>query len=153
MLFPGEYIAVTSAPEALCRQYACLGRVERVTIPALSADAGRVGLLSLEGQLLDEVAWDRKFHAPELIVTKGVSFERLDFSASGLEGPNWHSAASTAGYSTPDTPILTGPVEMPAVNGVPWRRQPSVRTTTVPMILPGSAGHSRNRISARYPHL
>lgn len=101
LLFPGEFIALSPAPEALCRQYACLGRVERASLPALSAEAGKLGLFSREGRLLDEAAWDRKFHAPEVVVTKGVSFERLDFGAAGLEGANWHSAASTAGFATP----------------------------------------------------
>lgn len=101
LLFPGEYLALNSSPEALCRQYACLGRMEYAALPALAAEAGRLGLFSRDGQLIDEVSWDRKRHAPELMVTKGVSFERLDFRASGLAPANWHSAASTAGFATP----------------------------------------------------
>ncbi len=101
LLFPGEYLALHPAPEALCRQYACLGRLEAAPLPALGAEAGRLGLFTKEGILLDEASWNRARHAPELAVTKGVSFERLDFGASGLEAANWHSAASTAGYATP----------------------------------------------------
>lgn len=101
ILFPGEYLALHPAPEVLCRQYTCLGRVEAASLPALGAEAGQLGLFTKEGTLLDEASWNRARHAPELAITKGVSFERLDFSVSGLEAANWHSAASTAGYATP----------------------------------------------------
>ncbi|WP_341838556.1 lamin tail domain-containing protein [Chitinophaga pollutisoli] len=101
LLFPGQFLALSPGPEALCRQYACLGAMEYVSLPALSAESGQLGLFALSGALLDEVTWDRKRHSPELSVTKGVAFERLDMGISGLEPGNWHSAASTAGFATP----------------------------------------------------
>lgn len=101
LLFPGEYLALSAAPEALCRQYACLGRVEAATVPALSAESGGIGLFSVDGRLIDEAMWDRKLHDPGLAITKGVAFERLDFNMPGIAPANWHSAASTAGFGTP----------------------------------------------------
>ncbi len=99
LLLPGEYIAFSEDAAALCRHYACLGRLENVpALPSMPQDEGTVVLLRADGEVIDGFSYKKSMHAGVLHDTKGVSLERL-WMEQGMG--SWHSAASTAGYATP----------------------------------------------------
>lgn len=102
LLLPGEYVAFSENAAALCRYYACLGRLEGVpALPSMPQDDGTVVLLRADGGVIDEFSYKRSMHAGVLQDTKGVSLERLWMEEKTQAHGNWHSAASTAGYATP----------------------------------------------------
>ncbi|RAJ01691.1 lamin tail-like protein [Chitinophaga skermanii] len=103
LLLPGEYVAITTNKAGICRAYACLQMANFSQIPSLPsypATSGNVVLTNSIGEVLDEFAYHKDFHAPQIVNTQGVSLEKLHWEL-GNNRENWHSAASTAGYATP----------------------------------------------------
>lgn len=102
LLMPGDYIAFSEDAASVCRQYACLGRLENTAaLPSMPQDEGTVVLLRADGLVVDEVSYNKAMHAGIFYDTRGVSLERLWMDKPAQEPGNWHSAASTAGYATP----------------------------------------------------
>src|SRR5690606_10142503 len=96
----GEHMAWSTEP-ALCRFFTC-GAVQRIAaLPTLPPDEGNIVLLRADGQVIDEVAYNKSWHHGVLQHTKGVSLERLHPDYPSGDPHNWHSAAATAGYATP----------------------------------------------------
>ncbi|MGN7719837.1 lamin tail domain-containing protein [Chitinophaga sp. 22620] len=118
LLMPGEHIAFTEDVPALCRYYACPGRVETIpALPSMPQDAGTIVLLKADGLVLDEFSYHKNMHAGILHDTRGVSLERLMMEQPAQEPGNWHSAASAAGYATPGYRNSQHAPEMP---GAEW---------------------------------
>jgi hypothetical protein len=104
VLFPGDYIAVTEAPEALHLHYLVQDpdAVLRLSaLPSFPDDEGHALLLNRNGTIIDEVPYSDKWHFPLIANAEGVSLERLNPDKPSEQPDNWHSAASTAGYGTP----------------------------------------------------
>lgn len=100
LCMPGDHLAWSPEP-ALCRFFTC-GAVQRIAaLPTLPPDEGNIVLLRADGQVIDEMAYNKSWHHSVLQQTKGISLERLhpDYPSGDLH--NWHSAAATAGYATP----------------------------------------------------
>ncbi|MGX5817933.1 lamin tail domain-containing protein [Chitinophaga lutea] len=101
LLLPGEYLAFTADPGAICRNYTCKGRLEQISsLPTLPPDRGEIILLRRDGRIIDMFAYDDGLHFPTLASTKGVSLERLRPDRPATARYNWHSAAggATPGY-------------------------------------------------------
>lgn len=77
----------------------CFQQVAR--IPSFNNDDDYVVLLNENLEILDELYYAEKMHTPFLANKKGVSLERVSFSAPTNATGNWHSASSDAGYGTP----------------------------------------------------
>lgn len=58
-------------------------------------------LMSRQGVVVDQMAFDESMHDPLLKVTKGVSLERVSWEVPSSQSDNWHSAAASVGYGTP----------------------------------------------------
>jgi hypothetical protein len=100
LCMPGDHIAYSSGP-ALCRYYSC-GSVQPIAaLPTLPPDEGSIVLMRSDGQVIDEVQYNKSWHHGVLQQTKGVSLERLHPGYPSNDPHNWHSAAATAGYATP----------------------------------------------------
>ncbi len=104
LIFPGEYVVVTTDAASLQREYLVQnpGWVFTVSsLPSMPDDKGFALLLNLQGSVVDEVNYDRSWHFKLIDNEDGVSLERIDPDAPSQDAGNWTSAASTAGYGTP----------------------------------------------------
>jgi hypothetical protein len=103
LLFPGDYLVLTSDPEAVKGQYIAANPDAFITvnnIPSFPDDAGSVIILNAQGNIVDEVDYSDKWQFPLISNTKGVSLERINYDATSLQA-NFHSAATSSGYGTP----------------------------------------------------
>ena len=103
LLFPGDYF-VLSASGALVKQNYVAKNPDNfidITMPSYSDDKGVVVLLNSSGLIIDELAYDAKWHFGLLDNVEGISLERVDYNKQTQNALNWHSAASTVGYGTP----------------------------------------------------
>ena len=103
LLFPEEFISVTTDPVSVKSQYITLNPdafLKTKTLPSFSNDKGNVIILNQQGNIIDEVSYSDKWHFPLLHNTQGVSLERIDYHSSSIQS-NFHSAATTVGFATP----------------------------------------------------
>jgi CHU_C Type IX secretion signal domain len=103
LLFPGEFMVLSTDPEAVKNQYLTQNPdafLKVNSMPSTPNDKGHVILLNQQGLIIDEVAYSEKWHFPLIQNPKGVSLERLDYNGPSAQS-NFHSAASSVGYGTP----------------------------------------------------
>lgn len=105
LLFPGDYVAMTSDPEGIFDKYrvAFPEAIAGMTgFPVLGDDAGTVIIARKDNmEILDKVEYNKEMHYPLLTTTEGVSLERTKPDLPSDDKGNWHSAAETAGFATP----------------------------------------------------
>lgn len=104
LIFPEDHIVVTIDPGSLAREYLvknpdCVFIVS--SSPSMPDDKGFAILLDQQGNVVDEVNYNKNWHFKLLHNDEGVSLERIDPNGPSQDAVNWHSAASTAGYGTP----------------------------------------------------
>jgi len=83
LIFPGDYVLISGST------------------PSMPDDKGIIVLLDQQGQVIDELSYDEKWHFRLITNTEGVSLERIDANAPTQNKDNWTSAASDAGFGTP----------------------------------------------------
>ncbi len=103
-LLPGNYLLLTKDTNQVFPFYTierpeCFLQMEK--IPSYNNDKDYVVLLDETMQIIDELFYTEKMHAPLLANKKGIALERISFSAPTNDAKNWHSASSLAGYGTP----------------------------------------------------
>ncbi|TSA42609.1 MAG: hypothetical protein D4R55_02285 [Chitinophagaceae bacterium] len=104
LLLPGMYVVVTADASLVKRDYICLNPesfTEPSSMPSFNDDQGDVVLLNEQGKIVDELAYDAKWHFKLIDNPEGVSLERINVDAPTQQSDNWHSAASSVGYGTP----------------------------------------------------
>jgi hypothetical protein len=104
LVFPGDYMAFTENKLVLQQHYFLKepGAVHQLpSLPSFPDDKGNVLLVNYRGDIVDEVAYDQKWHFALLSDKNGVALERIDPEGPSQDKHNWHSAAATAGYGTP----------------------------------------------------
>ena len=103
-IFPGDYFVATEDLSNLQLNYLVKdpGHVFIISsMPSLPDDNGYALLLNSQGEITDEVDYDKGWHFKLLDNDEGISLERVSADGSSQDGGNWHSAASTAGFGTP----------------------------------------------------
>ncbi len=103
LLFPKDFMVVTSDPVAIKNQYITTNPDAFISVssmPSFSDDAGDVIILNGQGNIVDEVDYSDKWQFPLISNTEGVSLERIDYDGASVQS-NFHSAATSAGYGTP----------------------------------------------------
>jgi hypothetical protein len=103
-IFPGDYITVTEDRTSLALNYFVKNQDKVFAVspmPSFPDDAGEVVLLNGQGEPVDEVKYDARWHFKLIDNAEGVALERIDPAGPSQDAANWHSAASTAGYGTP----------------------------------------------------
>ena len=103
-IFPNTYIVVTENAEWLHQNYSLKDSiiiVQRSPLPSFPNDKGDVVISDIQGNILDELVYDEKWHFELLSNTEGVALERINPNIKTQEKSNWHSAASNVGYGTP----------------------------------------------------
>ncbi len=104
LVFPDEYIVVTTDLASLHREYLVKNPQWVFTVsslPSLPDDEGFALLLNQQGNVVDEVNYNRNWHFKLIDNEEGVALERIDPDGPSQDAGNWTSAASTAGYGTP----------------------------------------------------
>jgi hypothetical protein len=102
--FPGDYYVFTTDAEALERLYTVRNKnavVQLTSLPSYPNDKGTVLLMDRQGNILEELSYEEKWHFALLNDYKGVALERISPGRPAEEAGNWHSAAATAGHGTP----------------------------------------------------
>jgi len=103
LFFPGDFIMLAEDIAVVQQQYLCKDPGALLTVPNLPSfpnDKGDVIILNAQGDVLDEVRYNDKWHFSLLSSTEGVALERIDYNSPSIES-NFHSAATSAGYGTP----------------------------------------------------
>jgi hypothetical protein len=104
LLMPGEYRVLTNNKNQLSKQFPLLPIaliMETIGFQPLSNEGGTITLADSTGTVIDKVSFCPAMHFPMLRLTAGVSLERVDPDGASDSKENWHSAAETAGFSTP----------------------------------------------------
>ena len=102
--FPGEYLVVSEDEAIVKRMYTAKNLTAFINLssmPSYSDDKGNVLLLNNTGAIVDELAYDEKWHFALIDNREGISLERIDPNAKTQNKENWHSAAKDIGYGTP----------------------------------------------------
>ena len=104
LFFPQDFMVLTEDPAIVKRDFICLNMDAFVTIasmPSYNDDKGDVILLNAQGNIVDELSYDEKWHFKLIDNREGVALERIDHNAATQNPDNWHSAATSVGYGTP----------------------------------------------------
>lgn len=107
LFFPGEYKVFTTNSLWLQQQYLVKDPsviMELPNLPSMPDDKGIVVLLNLEGNIVDELHYDHKWHFGLISDEEGIALERINYNQPTQDKGNWSSAASTVGFGTPGSP-------------------------------------------------
>jgi hypothetical protein len=101
---PGEHLAFTTSPQALCRRFSCLApnQVLRVgSLPSMPLEAGSIVLVTADSSIIDEVHYSDSMHFALFNTNRDISLERKSPNLPSDDMGNWHSAAGTYGGASP----------------------------------------------------
>lgn len=103
LLFPGDYRLLTREPEVTVRDYpfsdpSAITKMN--TMPSFPNDRGFVLLLDQQGNVIDEINYDKNWHFALIKDKKGVSLERISHKGPS-DATNFHSASGDMSYGTP----------------------------------------------------
>ena len=105
LLFPGDYIALTSSPYDILDRYHSPfpeAIVSMQGFPVFGDDTGTVILARKDNlMVIDRIHYDPDMHYPLLATSEGVSLERTNPDMPSESKDNWHSCAETSGFATP----------------------------------------------------
>lgn len=103
-MYPAEFLVLSEDENIVKRQYIAKNLsafINFSSMPSFSDDKGTVVLLNNTGAVVDELAYDEKWHFALINNAEGIALERIDPNAKTQNKDNWHSAAKDAGYGTP----------------------------------------------------
>jgi hypothetical protein len=103
LFFPGDYIVLTESAEITKRDFVANepnAIIEINNLPSFNDGDGDVILLDQQGNIIDEVVYNSKWHFALISNEEGVALERINADAASTQS-NFHSAASSVGYGTP----------------------------------------------------
>ena len=102
--FPGEYLLLTENPEWVLKNYPIAPPARMLplsSLPSMPDDMGKIVLLNVSGETLDELDYDHRWHSALLVNESGVSLERIRAGLPTSLPSNWTSASAASGYGTP----------------------------------------------------
>ncbi len=103
LLNPGKYLALSSDPENIRKEY-YLENPEQIlkmtSFPAFNDDSGTAILFSND-KTIDKLSYLEKMHFPLLKNVEGISLERRKLNQSAEEPGNLRSATTASGGATP----------------------------------------------------
>jgi hypothetical protein len=104
LLFPQDFMVITEDPAIVIRDFITQNMDAFATVasmPSFNDDEGDVIILNAQGNIVDELNYDEKWHFKLIDNREGVALERIDYNAATQNEANWHSAATSVGYGTP----------------------------------------------------
>ncbi len=106
--FPGEYLVVSKTKASVLDNYVAERPghiIEISSTPSYNDDEGDVIILNEQGNIIDEINYDEKWHFALITNKEGIALERIDVNdtakTAAAQKANWHSAASSVGFGTP----------------------------------------------------
>ena len=116
LFMPHSYLLLSTDGLGIARQYECHPEslVDMASFPSYPNSGGFALLVSRQGVVVDQMAFDESMHHPLLKETKGVALERVSWWAPSDQADNWHSAAEAVHFGTP------GYHNSMAVDEMPW---------------------------------
>lgn len=70
-------------------------------MPSFNDDKSNCIILNGQGNVVDELKYDEKWHFKLIDNREGIALERIDYNAPTQLPDNWHSASTSVGYGTP----------------------------------------------------
>ncbi len=104
LLFPQDFMVITEDVSIIKRDFITKNMdafVAVAAMPSFNDDKGDVIILNAQGNIIDELVYDEKWHFKLIDNKEGVALERIDYNAPTPQQDNWHSAATSVGYGTP----------------------------------------------------
>jgi len=104
LLFPGVFYVICENGALVKNKYIAKNPdnfVDVSSMPSFPDDKGTVVILNNLGAIVDQLAYDSKWHFALIDNEEGISLERIDYNKPTQDKENWHSAASSVGYATP----------------------------------------------------
>jgi hypothetical protein len=104
LCFPQDFIVITEDPSIVKRDFITKNSDAFVTVasmPSYNDDKADVIILNVQGNIIDELQYDEKWHFKLIDNKEGIALERIDYNAPTQQQDNWHSAATSVGYGTP----------------------------------------------------
>jgi hypothetical protein len=104
LFFPGDYSIITEDIDWLRTHYPVKDKpvyIQLSSLPSLPDDKEHLAIINFQGELIDQLQYDNKWHFALLDNDEGVSLERINYNDSTQNKNNWSSAANTAGFGTP----------------------------------------------------
>ena len=131
LMMPQTYLLLSTDGLGVARQYQCQPEdyLDMAAFSSYPNAGGKALLVSHQGVLVDQMAFDESMHHPLLKVTKGVALERVSWSAPSDQPDNWHSAAEAVHFGTPGYRNSMAVEEMPLdslARDAPIRLEPEV---------------------------
>ncbi len=103
LFFPEDYIVVTENAAITKRDFVANepnAILQLSNLPSFNDGDGDVILLNEQGNIIDEVVYNSKWHFALISNEEAVSLERINADAASVQ-TNFHSAASSIGFGTP----------------------------------------------------
>jgi hypothetical protein len=104
LIFPGEFYVLTESADIIRQQFTVRNPeflVQAPSMPSFPDDKGWAVILNNTGRILDELAYDQRWHFALISNREGVALERIDPDKPTNASDNWTSAAESAGFGTP----------------------------------------------------
>ena len=104
LLFPQEFMVITDDPFIVKRNFITKNPDAFVTVasmPSFNDDKSNCIILNGQGNVVDELKYDEKWHFKLIDNREGIALERIDYNAPTQLPDNWHSASTSVGYGTP----------------------------------------------------
>ncbi|WP_161627689.1 lamin tail domain-containing protein [Eisenibacter elegans] len=100
---PRSYLVLSDDPSSVKAQYP-RGKEEtffELNLPSYAQSRGSFILLNPRNRVWERFDYDERMHNPLVDNRRGVSLERISFSAPSNEGRSWQSAATRENFATP----------------------------------------------------
>lgn len=105
LLFPEEYIVLTSNAEKITKRYPTY-KAEAfiqpgISLPSLANESGNLAVCDMSMKTIDYIEYTESQHFPLLNTFEGVSLEKINPFVRNSLAENWHSASETIGWGSP----------------------------------------------------
>jgi hypothetical protein len=104
LLFPNTFYVISENGSLVKQKYLAKNPANFIDVssmPSYPDDKGTVVILNNLGAIIDQLAYDEKWHFELIDNEEGISLERIDYNKPTQNKDNWHSAATSVGYATP----------------------------------------------------
>jgi hypothetical protein len=104
LFFPGEYCLLSENTDWVRMNYLVKDQsnfVRLSSLPSMPDDKEHIALIHLQGEMIDQLSYDKSWHFALIDNDEGISLERINYNDSSQNKNNWTSAGSTAGFGTP----------------------------------------------------
>ncbi|HSV88758.1 MAG TPA: gliding motility-associated C-terminal domain-containing protein [Bacteroidales bacterium] len=124
LFFPGDYLVLTSDPDAVRATFMTTAPQAFLMIPSMPSMTNTSGILVLASRGMVEIdlfAYHENMHFALLTILKGVALERINPNWPTNDRSNWHSASQSFGFGTPgfrnsqflpERPVQAGAIEV-----------------------------------------